>query len=243
MRHKSRQGAAITSPRWQPAPSVEAVVRVPLAENLTTDLSVDKPTHYQLRMLARAIRRLWRRLNVAPAVPGAHREDHSRPTADISLMISRSLGLSKELTQRIYRAAYLHDVGTIAVATSIFTKPGKLTKLQRASMQVHSAVGCELLRAFLPTTDLAKVALAHHERYDGEGYPQGLQGTKIPLESRIVTIADSVDAMMSPRAYRKTRSFAGAWGEIVRGAGGQFDPAIVDAYTHMRKLDVSPSMP
>ena len=151
-------------------------------------------------------------------------------------MICRALGLSTELTERIYRAAYLHDIGAVAVASSIFTKPGKLTKLQRASMQVHSAISCELLGAFLPSADLATIALAHHERYDGGGYPQGLQGTKIPIESRVLMIADSVEAMISPRPYRKARSFASAWGEVIRGAGQQFDPSIVEAYTHRRIL-------
>jgi response regulator RpfG family c-di-GMP phosphodiesterase len=82
--------------------------------------------------------------------------------------------------------------------------------------------------AFLPTRDLAGIALAHHERYDGNGYPNGLQGARIPIEARILAVADSLDAILSKNTGRNTHSYSAAWTEITRQAGRQFDPSIVE---------------
>ena len=95
-------------------------------------------------------------------------------------------------------------------------------------MQVHAAVGCELLAALLPTRDLAGIALAHHERYDGDGYPNGLQGTRIPVEARVLALADSLDAILCKNTGRSTRAYSAAWNEITLQAGRQFDPSIVE---------------
>jgi len=98
-------------------------------------------------------------------------------------------------------------------------------------MQIHSVVGRELLNAFLPTRDLAGIALAHHERYDGDGYPNGLQGTRIPIEARVLALADSLDAILSRNTGRNTHAYSAAWKEITRHAGGQFDPSMVEILT------------
>lgn len=185
-------------------------------------------TFQQLRSLARAAARLWGDLAITPSAAAPASEDHSNRVALFSLRIARVMGLSEEQALRILRAAYLHDVGTVAVSESIMRKPGRLTAEERATMQAHSLVGCELLGAFLSTEDLAQIALSHHERYDGNGYPDGLQGTKIPLEARILAIADSVDAMMSWRPYREPLPFSVARDEVIREVGRQFDPSIVE---------------
>ena len=182
----------------------------------------------ELRSFAGATARLWRDLSITPSAFTADREDHSNRVALFSLRIARVMGLSEEQAMRILRAAYLHDVGSIAVSESIMLKPGKLTPEERAAMQVHSLISCELLGAFLSTENLAGIALAHHERYDGNGYPNGLQGTRIPLEARVLAIADSLDAMMSWRPYRNSLSFSVARDEVIREAGRQFDPSIVE---------------
>lgn len=243
MTKKCQQGMRSSSKRSQSASDAKPVGEFLTVAGISGVSIMDPTTLEQLRIMARAIRRLWRRLKVAPHVAEPIHAEHSQHTADISLMISNAIGLPRALTQRIYRAAYLHDVGSVAVAPAIFSKPGKLSQRERASMQAHSAVGGEMLAALLPSVDLAKIALAHHERYDGQGYPQGLVGTKIPLEARVLSIADSIDAMMSPRPYRQALTFAAAWGEVIREAGRQFDPSIVEAYTHMRKLAVEDSNP
>ena len=198
---------------------------------ITTDLA----TLEQLRLTARAARRLWRRIGVAATPRAPRHDDHSRHVAQLSLTIARMLGLSADLTRRIYRAAYLHDVGSVAVAGSIAGKAGTLTPEERKAMQAHAAISGELLGALLPSADLAGIALAHHERYDGHGYPQGLGGTRIPLEARVLAIADSLDAMMSPRPYREALPFAAAWDEVIREAGRQFDPCIVEDFAAPRR--------
>jgi HD-GYP domain-containing protein (c-di-GMP phosphodiesterase class II) len=183
----------------------------------------------ELRVLSRAMRRLWCVLKVAPLTLAPGHENHSQQVARFSLRIARALKCSDQQCQRIYRAAYLHDVGSIAVPPPILRKSGTLTAPERAAMQIHPLISRELLGAFLPTADLAGIALSHHERYDGGGYPHGLQGTKIPVEARVLAVADSLDAMLSRRPYREKLSSTVARDELTREAGRQFDPGIVEA--------------
>jgi HD-GYP domain-containing protein (c-di-GMP phosphodiesterase class II) len=138
------------------------------------------------------------------------------------------MGLPEEQAERIFRAAYLHDVGSVGVPGSVMLKPWRLTGEERQAMQVHPLIGRELLGAFLSTRDLAGIVLSHHERFDGNGYPNGLQGAKIPLEARVLAIADSLDAMRSWRPYREPLPFPLALEELKRGAGRQFDGSIVE---------------
>lgn len=185
-------------------------------------------TLQQLRSLVRAAGRLWRDLSITSPTAIPEHQDHSNRVALFSLRIARVMGLSEEQAQRILRVAYLHDVGSIAVSESIMLKPGRLTAEERTAMQVHPLISCELLSAFLSTEDLARIALSHHERYDGNGYPNGLLGAAIPLEARVLAIADSLDAMMSWRPYRDPFPFSVARDEVIREAGRQFDPTIVE---------------
>jgi len=171
MNQKCQQGMSFSSKRSQPARDVKPVGEFLGVPGICGVSIMDPRTTEQLRSMARAIRRLWRRLKIAPYVCAPLHAEHSQHTADISVMISNAIGLPRDLTRRIYRAAYLHDVGSVVVAPTIFDNPGKLSKRERASMQAHAAVGAEMLAAFLPSVDLAKIALAHHERYDGQGYP------------------------------------------------------------------------
>ena len=152
------------------------------------------------------------------------------------MRIARALKLSDDLCQQIYRAAYLHDVGKIALSSSILRSTSVFTADERRAMQVHSRISRELLQAFLPTRDLAEIAAAHHERYDGNGYPHGLQGAKIPLPSRVLAIADSLDAMLTKSAGRTTRSYSAAWEEVIKEAGRQFDPGIVEQLMRTGKV-------
>jgi HD-GYP domain-containing protein (c-di-GMP phosphodiesterase class II) len=182
----------------------------------------------QLRSVAGAVARLWRDLSISPPAFSAHREDRSNRVALCSLRIARVMGLSEEQAMRILRAAYLRDVGSIAIPEAILLKPGSLTAKERAAIEVHPLISCQLLSAFLSTEDLASVALAHHERFDGNGYPAGLRGVKIPLEARVLAIADSLDAMVSSRPYRDALPFSVARAQVIRRAGSQFDPNIVE---------------
>src|SRR5579862_2824290 len=156
---KSRQNVRSSLQRSTSASDVQPVEQILSIRGMAQASSINPGKLQQLRSMARAIRRLWRRLKIMPNVAATIHEEHSQHTADISLMISNAIGLPPDLTQRIYRAAYLHDVGSVGVAPAILSKPDKLNKVERESMQAHSAIGGELLAAFLPSVDLAKIAL------------------------------------------------------------------------------------
>ncbi len=189
---------------------------------------LEPATFQRLRSIAGAVANLWSDLGFTSPAGVRWSEEPAKRVALLGLRIARAVGMPEEQGLRILRAGFLRDVGSLAVSESILLKPGTLTAEERAAMQVHPLVSCELLGALLPTEDLAGIALCHHERYDGSGYPHGLEGTRIPLEARVIAIADSLDAMMSWRPYREGLSFAAAREELIREAGRQFDPDIVE---------------
>lgn len=190
----------------------------------------------QLRSVAGAVAKLWGDLGFEFPAGLAWSDEQSERVAMLGLTIARAMGMSEDQALRVLRAGFLRDVGSLAVAESILLKPGKLTVPERAAMQIHPVVSCELLGALMSTGDLAGIALSHHERYDGNGYPSGLGGTRIPLEARVLVIADSLDAMTSWRPYREALSVAAAQKELVREAGRQFDPDIVEVLLRRREF-------
>lgn len=197
------------------------------AHVFTPGVVLEPATFQRLRSIAGAVTKLWGALGFTPPSAVSWSEEHAERVALLGLRIARALGMSEEQALRILRAGFLRDVGSLAVSESILLKPGSLTAGERAAMEVHPLVSCELLGALLSTEDLAGIALSHHERYDGNGYPNGLKGTRIPLEARVLAIADSLDAMTSWRPYRDALSFAAAREELIQEAGCQFDPDIV----------------
>ncbi len=146
--------------------------------------------------------------------------------------IAQALGLPPEACRRIRLASPMHDIGKVAVPDAILLKPGPLTPEERARMQTHARAGHEMLSG--SGSDLldlaATIALTHHERYDGTGYPSGLRGTEIPLEGRIVAVADVFDAVTSKRVYKDAVDVRQAVAIIRQGRGTQFDPRVVDAF-------------
>ena len=147
------------------------------------------------------------------------------------MLIGSELNLDAARLARIRLAGLLHDVGKIGVPDAILSKPGKLTDEEYARMQAHSVLGYEIVSAAdLPTE--ATWVRHHHERYVGRGYPDGLAGEAIPLESRIIFVADAFEAMSSDRPYRKAPGEKYALVELRRHAGTQFDRHIVDALIH-----------
>lgn len=120
----------------------------------------------------------------------------------------------------------MHDIGKIAISETILNKEGKLTDKEWAEMKRHSEIGFRILHSVEDMGNLASYVLAHHERYDGKGYPKGLKGIEIPLQSRIVAIVDSFDAMTAERTYRSSVTPKEAAIEIQEHAGTQFDPSL-----------------
>jgi putative nucleotidyltransferase with HDIG domain len=160
-------------------------------------------------------------------------EGHSKRVTAYTIALARAMGLNADELRNIARGAFLHDIGKIATPDSILLKPGKLNDEEMAVMREHCARGYEIVCKIPFLSEAAEIVHAHHERYDGKGYPRGLSGEEIPLGARIFAIADTLDAMTSDRPYRRGTSFTAAMEEIARCAGGQFDPKIVEVFMGM----------
>lgn len=156
---------------------------------------------------------------------------HSQRVANHSLDIAKILGMSDEQElATIYRGALMHDVGKIGVPDAILLKPAKLTDDEWQFMRKHPAMGYRILAQVPYLRPTAKIVLAHHERWDGDGYPRRLKGENIPLGARIFAICDTYDAIISDRPYRAGQTPDEALKEILRCAGSQFDPKVVEAF-------------
>ena len=154
---------------------------------------------------------------------------HQRRVATLSRSLAGAMGLPDGVQEGIEMAALVHDVGKIAVPAEILTKPTRLSTSEFAMIKEHPSTGHEILRHVDFPWPLADIALQHHERLDGSGYPAGLAGDAIRLEARIVSVADVVEAMASHRPYRAALGIEAALAEIARGRGSAFDPPVVDA--------------
>ncbi|GBE05097.1 MAG TPA: response regulator [Nitrospirae bacterium] len=154
--------------------------------------------------------------------------DHSEHVSRMSSTIADVLGLSKEAREKIEHAAAIHDIGKIGIDERILKKQGPLTDEEFSDMKQHPEIGTSIVQSVPLLEDAIPVILHHHERYDGNGYPAGLKGAAIPLNARIVIVADAVDAMMRARPYRGSLPMEKVLSELRDNAGTQFDPAIVD---------------
>lgn len=152
---------------------------------------------------------------------------HSTRVAIYASEISRRMGMSEDEVQTMYYIALMHDCGKIGIPDYILTKPGKLTDGERKIIQSHTVVGGSVLEHFTAIPEIRLGALYHHERYDGNGYPEGLKRDAIPLCARIICVADSYDAMSSKRCYRASLPKEAILKELRDNAGEQFDPKIV----------------
>ena len=171
---------------------------------------------------------------------------HSQRVTLYSVAIARELGLTTEEIENLRRAAVLHDLGKIGVREVVLNKPGKLTDEEYAEIVRHPEVAMRILEPIPFFQPLLPAILHHHERYDGKGYPNRLAGSRIPLASRIMAVADTFDAMTSTRAYREALPVPVANAEIRRCAGTQFDPGIVPVFLSCQSRIVVPgdvSMP
>lgn len=153
---------------------------------------------------------------------------HSFRVSEYSVMIAKRLGFSDEQCENLRKAALLHDIGKIGIPDSVLNKPARLTDEEYVVMKSHVVKGGEILSKFTLIDNVADGALYHHERYDGSGYVHGLKGEEIPLNARIIGIADAFDAMTANRVYRKKLDMDYVIAEIKRGRGTQFDPKLVD---------------
>ena len=137
------------------------------------------------------------------------------------------MGLDETARENVHIAAHLHDIGKIGVSDRILKKPGKLKPDEMEEMQTHPIIGFTILEKLSVFGRISGIVLHHHERFDGLGYPNGLKGNEIPLESRVIAVADAFDAMTSDRPYRNGMPVEKAFREIRSHAGDQFDPMVV----------------
>jgi response regulator RpfG family c-di-GMP phosphodiesterase len=168
-------------------------------------------------------------LALTAAIEARHLEtgEHCRQLGVLGERIALRMGLPEEERTTIRIGGYLHDVGKIGIADRILLKPGPLTDDEMREMRRHSEIGAAIVETHAGMAGIARIVRHHHERWDGAGYPDRLREREIPLESRIILVADTFDAMTSDRPYRVARSREAALEEIRRGAGSQLDPSCV----------------
>ena len=164
---------------------------------------------------------------------------HSRKVSDYSVAIAEALGLPQDRIATIRAAGLLHDIGKVGIPDSILSKRGPLTDEEWELIRAHPKLGVEILRHIIDLVNCLPAILHHHEHYDSSGYPSGLKGDNIPLEARILAIADAYDAMTSLRPYRDQLSSQQALNELKRYAGTQFDPELVDIFC--KAIQLTPS--
>ena len=154
-------------------------------------------------------------------------QGHSLRVAEYARLIAGRMGYSDTEQERVYWIGMLHDIGKIGITDVILQKPGRLDNMEYSTIQTHVDIGGMILRDFKALPDITDGAQYHHERWDGKGYSRHLAGKEIPEIARIICIADSFDAMTSPRVYRKALTVEFARNELLKCAGTQFDPDIV----------------
>ena len=155
---------------------------------------------------------------------------HSERVTKYALDIAKQMGLSEKELKDLELAGFLHDVGKIGTYEAILDKPGRLTPEEQAVMRLHPVKGAEILAPIKQLKEIIPGVKYHHEFYDGTGYPEGLKGDAIPLHARILTVADTVDAMGADRPYRNGRGMDVIVAELKRCSGAQFDPKVVEAF-------------
>jgi putative two-component system response regulator len=172
------------------------------------------------------------RLSVAAEYKDEDTASHLERMSRYSVVLSRNLGFAEDFVQQIQLASPMHDVGKIGIPDAILMKPGKLTNKEFAIMKKHPQIGAKILgNSGSPLLQMAEsIALSHHEKYNGRGYPNGLKGEEIPIEGRIVALADVFDALTSKRCYKPAWPLEKALNLIKETRGEHFDPDIVDAF-------------
>jgi HD-GYP domain-containing protein (c-di-GMP phosphodiesterase class II) len=171
-----------------------------------------------------------RALSNAVEARDAYTGKHAERVAAYGMELARCCGLAVEDSPQIEFGFLLHDVGKVAVPDAILFKSSSLTEEEYSLVRRHPLIGSEILRDIDFLGEGKLVVRHHHERWDGQGYPDGLEGDAIPLAARVFAVADALDALTTDRPYRPASSFAVARQEVLRGAGSQFDPVVVAAY-------------
>lgn len=164
---------------------------------------------------------------------------HSTRLAEWAVRVAREMNIPENLSYQVEVAALLHDIGKIGVPDAILRKPGKLTPEERAIINRHPEYSWSILRLFSGLEQASLYALHHHESANGTGYPAGLKGPDIPLVSRIISVIDSYDAMVSNRCYRRGLPHREAISRLLQSSGTQFDPEVVQVFIPIAEKDTA----
>ncbi len=206
-------------------------------ENRNYQRNLEKLVEERTAQLSRALSQLEQSYDhTLEALGGAldlkdtETEGHCQRVTAFTISIAKAMSVDRALLPQIARAAFLHDIGKMAIPDHILRKPGPLTDEEREVMRRHSEIGYAMLSRIPFLREAAEIVLAHQEFYDGTGYPRGLRGEEIPLGARIFAVADTLDAMTSDRPYRRALPIAAAQEEIQRCSGTQFDPKVVEVF-------------
>ncbi|MGH2655637.1 MAG: diguanylate cyclase [Actinomycetota bacterium] len=244
----SRELAALIAPiRWEPDGFMALVISAPdpaatfterqlrLARGITdiASLALANATRYE--DLESAYLATVESLANALEAKDEYTGDHARALAEMSMALGEEMGLRGESLKLVRLAALFHDIGKIGVASEILRKPGPLTASERREINKHPAIGAEILEPVPFLQSVRPLVRASHERWDGKGYPDGLAGEAIPLESRIVFVCDAYHAMTTDRPYRAALPAREAVRRLRRCAGTQFDPRVVDAFVRLHQ--------
>jgi diguanylate cyclase (GGDEF)-like protein/PAS domain S-box-containing protein len=239
----TEEGQAIESPACPPelAHETQGGMLTIAASSLATvlhDLGVSEvATALDLRSIAA--------VGAACEIKDRYIHGHQERSSLWAAALAEEMGLSSEQVRNIRIASLLHDIGKVTINEGILNKPGKLTEEEFAKVKQHASRGAAIMMSEAETLQqLAEIVRHHHEHFDGKGYPDGFAGERIPLEARILAVADVFDAMTHERSYRKALSREQAIAELERGAGTQFDPAVVKAFLALvKRPDQQPSAP
>jgi HD-GYP domain-containing protein (c-di-GMP phosphodiesterase class II) len=192
--------------------------------NMVADLSLENQEKFKdiVRIVMNALKE-----------KDAYTQGHSIRVIEYAVKIGMELNLNPQELKDLEISAVLHDIGKLSIPDRILKKPGRLTKEEFSIMQTHSTNGEKLLDGINNLEKYKKYIRAHHERFDGMGYPDGLKEEEIPLISRIIFVADTFDAMTSDRPYRNGLPIETAVEELIRCSGTQFDPKVVQAFLNV----------
>jgi ribonuclease P protein subunit RPR2 len=189
-----------------------------------------KEERERTQQLTRSYVATVRALSNAVEARDAYTGKHAERVAAYGIEIARAVGLPRPEAAEIQFGFLLHDIGKVAMPDAILFKPGALTTEERALMARHPVVGAEIMDGIEFLSEASEVVRSHHERWDGTGYPDGLEREQIPLAARVFAVADVLDALTTDRPYRPRMSLTKARALIVEASGTQFDPSVVEAF-------------